>query len=58
MADPQAEVWAALEALTRPVTKEAALAAAASVLDPLGRTQQFQAWFEANGEAVLRKLNG
>lgn len=58
MADPHTDVMAALQALPRPVTREAALAAAGAVLDPLGRTQQFQKWFETNGDVVLRGLNG
>lgn len=58
MADPQADVWEAMRALPKPVTQADALAAAATVLDPLGRTQQFSKWFEVNGDLVLRRLNG
>lgn len=58
MADPHADVWTALQALPKPVTRDAALVAAATVLDPLGRTQQFSKWFEVHGDLVLARLNG
>ncbi len=51
-------VWSKLCELPKPVTTADALAAAAEVLDPIGRTQQFQKWFEKNGDVLLRRLNG
>ena len=58
MADTQTDVLNAMGALPRPITREAALAAAAQVLAPLGLEQQFREWFKQNGDAVLRRLNG
>jgi hypothetical protein len=59
MADAHAEVCTALQALPRPVTREAALASAAVILDPLGLTQQYTKWWDAgNGDSLLGKLNG
>jgi hypothetical protein len=47
----------AWELLKRPITRETALQAALAALDPTLRGQ-FSKWFEANGEVMLRKLNG
>ena len=58
MVEVHEAVWAKLCELPKPVTTPDALAAAAVVLDPIGRTQQFAKWFETNGEALLRRLNG
>ena len=60
MADPHAEVWMALQALPRPIDASTALATAATVLDPMGLTQQFTKWWDdgGNGDVVLRRLNG
>lgn len=56
--EAQASAWAAMQALPRPVTREAALAATEPVLAPLGLQQQFVQWWDQNGAAVLRRLNG
>lgn len=59
MADAQALVWEALQALPRPVDADTALAKADEILGPLGLAQQFRAWWKNNnGDAVLGRLNG
>ena len=60
MADEQASqaAWDAMNALPRPVTENAALAAAEAVLAPIGLNNHFAEWWKSNGAHVLRRLNG
>lgn len=58
MAEPQTLAWNAMDALTRPVSEDAALAAAATVLEPIGLMNSFRAWWKSNGAHVMRRLNG
>ena len=56
--EAQDAAWRALDALQRPATADAALACADATLGPLGLNNQFRKWWETNGAAVLRRLNG
>ena len=60
MADAHQAVWDALSGLPRPITEAVARATADEVLAALGTglNVQFLKWFDQNGEALLRRLNG
>lgn len=50
------QVWDAMNALPRPVSKDDALSTALAILTGQQATQ-FSNWWEKNGDATLVKLN-
>ena len=57
MPEPHDSLWVALEGLTRPVTKESALACARSILTGKAIIE-FEKWLGAHEDYLLGRLNG
>jgi hypothetical protein len=53
------QVWSAMNALPKPVTKDLALSTALAVFSAGGKeSTQFQGWWEKYSDYVLERLNG
>ncbi len=58
MSDLHKQVFAAIEALPKPVTAEQALATGKSLIQDAKGQQQWAQWVQSNGAQLIRHLNG